>query len=206
MKAYCINIDNAAEWQLAKEQFDLIGIEVERFPAIVEDNRVLAFNKSVRAALELMPDGGWLFEDDVVFDGSLNDVRSAIAKLPTGFNTFHLGLNIIGTDTMEWKMPDFYSQGVVKVFNGWQTHANYYSKEVVEYILNHFPFYTDDYKTEGCEIFDDWLRRHVLSDGNSYLINPMIAWQRPRHSDIWNRHADYSGAHLQGNEYLKRFR
>lgn len=206
MTSLCINIDNGPEWKLAKEQFARIGMEVERFPAIVEDNRALAFNKSVYAALSMMPEGGWLWEDDIMFDGDdlQATIRAAIGKLPRDFNTFHLGCNIIGMDTTVWQMPEFHHQGIVKLHNCWQSHATYYSKQVVEYILEHFRFVTDKYKTEGCEIFDDWLRRNVLSDGNSYLINPMIAYQRPRHSEIWNVHADYTGAHKQGNEWLRK--
>lgn len=201
--ALCINIDNGPEWALAQEQFKRIGMEVERFPAIVEDNRVLAFNKSVHAALSLMPEGGWLFEDDVVFDGTLEAVKECITKLPSNMNTLHLGCNIIGVTGTVWQMPTFYTKGVARLHNCWQTHCVYYSKTAVEYITTHFPYITDDYRTEGCVIFDEWLRTHVLTDGHSFLINPMIAYQRPRHSEIWNVPADYTGAHTQGNEWLK---
>lgn len=203
MTSLCINIDNGPEWELAKQEFERIGIEVERFPAIVEDNRVLAFNKSVYAALQLMPDGGWLFEDDVQFDGALEEVKAALRIMPSDMLTFHLGCNIIGSDLTTWKMPEFYGPGLVRLWNCWQTHANYYSAECVKFILENFPYVTDDYKTEGCIIFDEWLRNNVLSQGKSYLLNPMIAYQRPRHSAIWNVESNYTGAHKQGNQYLK---
>lgn len=202
--ALCLNIDNGPEWALAQEQFKTIGMEVERFPAIVEDNRVLAFNKSVHAALSLMPEGGWLFEDDVMFDDRVGVdmlIKQAISKLPSGFNTLHLGCNIIGMDTTVWKMPEFYCRGVAKLYNCFQSHATYYSKETVQYIISHLAI---DRVDEDNNIFDDWLRRKVLSDGNSYLLNPMLAYQRPRQSAIWGgQWADYTGAHIQGNNWLK---
>lgn len=200
MKALCINIDNGPEWELAKKQFDNIGMEVERFPAIVGDNRPLSFNQSVHAALSLMPTGGWLFEDDVMFDGSLQNVKDAIKRLPADFNTFHLGCNIIGTDQTVWRMPEPYMPGVARLWNCWQSHATYYSETAVQYILTHLDPNRLD---EDNNIFDDWLRRKVLSDGLSFVINPMIAYQRPRHSAIWgDKWADYTGAHTLGNKML----
>lgn len=202
MTALCISI--GPDWPLAKAEFDRIGIEVDKFQAIVEDNRVLAFNKSVHAALLLMPEGGWLFEDDVSFTDTLDPVKAAISKLPSDFNSLSLGSNIIGVTGMVWQMPEYYTEGVAKVWNQWMTHANYYSKQTVEFILSNFPFVTDEYKTEGCMIFDEWFRLNVLTQGKSFLLNPMIAYQRPRHSEIWNVASDYTGAHTQGNEWLKQ--
>lgn len=202
MKAYCISI--GPDWPLAKAEFDNLGMEVERFQATVEDNRPLAFNKSVYGALSLMPEGGWLFEDDVMFTGSLEDIKTAIRQLPGNYNSFSLGANIIGVTGTVWQMPERYSDNLARTWNQWMTHANYYSAETVQYILNNFPYHTDDYKTEGCMIFDEWFRLNIMPQGRSYLINPMVAYQRPRKSEIWNVEADYTGAHKQGNDWLKR--
>jgi hypothetical protein len=199
MTALCINIDNGVEWELARQQFETIGMEVERFQAIVEDNRPLAFNKSIYGALSLMPEGGWLFEDDVVFTCSLDNIKSAIMQLPSTTLTMHLGCNIFGTDRTVWKMPTRYSERLAVLHNCWQSHATWYSKEAVDFILaNLDPTRLD----EDNNIFDDWLRRKLLSQGRSYLITPMVAYQRPRHSDIWNVPSDYTGAHIRGNEWL----
>lgn len=199
MKLLCLNIDNGPEWELAKQQFDAFGLEVERFQATVEDNRPLAFNKSVYAALSTMPEGGWLFEDDVMFEGSLSMVKEALRVTPSDMLTFSMGCNIIGTDTIQWRMPEHAAPGVVRVYNAWQTHANYYSAECVQYILNNLnPMVLD----ERNMIFDEWLRTNILSEGRSYLMSPMVAYQRPRWSEIWNRDANYTGAHLQGNRWL----
>lgn len=148
-----------------------------------------------------MPEGGWLFEDDVLFTGKAEDVRIAVSQLPSDANSLHLGCNIIGMDTTEWRMPEYYNSNLSKLWNCWQSHATWYSKDCVDYILSHLR--TDVLDNEN-NIFDDWFRRNVLSDGNSYVARPMLAYQRPRKSEIWNVHADYTGAHLQGNQYLMR--
>jgi len=203
MNAYCINIDSDVEsWQLSKAEFQKIGMEVQRFSAIVEDNRPLAFNKSVHAALSLMPEGGWLFEDDVMFEGEdlRETITKAIGRLPSDFMTFHLGCNFIGTDTIIWQMPTAHSKEVAKLWNCFQSHATFYSKEAVEFITKNL---NTEYLDEHNNIFDDWLRRNVLSQGRSYVINPMVCYQRPRESAIWGGMQDYTGCHKQGNLWLK---
>src|SRR5678810_501864 len=214
MKKLCITIK---DWPIAEAEFNRVGLEVEPFKAIVEDNRVLGFNKSVYACMKLCfhartikdekgrvwdydewYDDLLLFEDDVKFDGEIN------LNFPEDALTVHLGGNIIGMNTTEWKMPtNSTPAGFARLHNCWQTHAIWYSSEAVEMIVKNFKFVTDEYKTEGCQIFDEWLRVNILPLGRSYIANPMIAYQRPRFSDIWNCEADYTGAHIQGNKWLK---
>lgn len=207
MKSICISI--GPDWPLAEAEFKRVGLEVEKFDAIVEENRPLAFNKSVYECMKLA-DGKdlLLFEDDVVFDEYINfennlSLEAWFDCLPKDFMTLHLGANIIGMNTTVWQMPTKFRDNLAKLHNAWQSHSTYYSAECVKFILDNFKFVTDEYKTEGCQIFDEWLRLNVLNQGRSYLLNPMIAYQRPRHSEIWNRASDYTGAHKQGNEWLK---
>lgn len=189
------------EWSLAEAEFKRVGLQVEPFQAIVEDNRVLAFNKSVYECMKLAEgDDLLLLEDDCVFD--CDSIPNLFPN--EGWMTIHLGCNIIGSDIMRWQMPtNGTPKGFARLHNCWQTHANIYSAECVKYIIDNFKFVTDEYKTEGCQIFDEWLRTNVLSQGRSYVLNPMIAYQRPRFSEIWNREADYTGAHKQGNNWLR---
>lgn len=224
MKLLCINLDSDTEsWRLSQQEFERVGLTVERLSATVGDNRPLAFNKSVYRAMEAAktwyikedPDYGdmthtvyhdlLLFEDDVVFENDV-DLRGwpayAPGAMPDGWMTLHLGCNIIGTDTMIWQMPTPYSEHLARLWNCWQSHATLYSAECVKYILDNFKYVTDEYKTEGLVIFDEWLRTNVLPMGRSYVMKPMIAYQRPRHSEIWSCHADYTGCHKQGNKYL----
>lgn len=222
MKALCLNIDSDTEsWRLAQEEFTRVGLNVERVSAVVEDNRPLAFNKSVYKAMKiahLVEDGypitatGWknvyddllLFEDDVMFDVddfmSRTYIELMIGQAPSDYLTLHLGCNIIGVDTTVWQMPTPYNEHLARLPNCWQSHATLYSAECVKFILDNF---NPNVLDENNMIFDEWLRVNVLSQGRSYVMNPMICYQRPRRSAIWNCDSDYTGCHKQGNEYLK---
>jgi hypothetical protein len=203
MRILCINLDGRPDrWEQVTNEFNRVGLTVERFSAITGDNRCLAFNKSVYECMKLAKgDDLLLFEDDVVFEEEWTPLGG---RAPEDWLTIHLGANIIGSDTMQWKMPDRFNEDLALLHNCWQSHATLYSADCVQFILDNFPYHTDEYEREGLIIFDEWLRTNVLSQGRSYLINPMIAYQRPSKSDIWNCESDYTGAHRQGNEWLKR--
>lgn len=201
MKTLCINIDSDTEsWALSQKEFERVGLEVERFSATVEDNRPLAFNKSVYRAMQAAGEESLLlFEDDVMFD--TDRIPASPDKMPKGWLTLHFGCNIIGVTGTVWQMPTYFSPGLAKLHNCWMSHATLYSGECVRFILDNL---RTDVLDENNMIFDEWLRTNVLSKGQSYLMKPMIAYQRPRHSEIWNVQADYTGAHKQGNEWLKQ--
>lgn len=196
MKKLCITI---SDWPIAEAEFNRIGLEVEPFQAIVEENRALSFNKSVYACMKLAEGQDLLlFEDDVKFDGEIN------FNFPEDAFTVHLGCNILGSDLMNWGMPtNSTPAGFARLHNCWQSHATWYSKEAVEFILKNFKYVTDEYKTEGCQIFDEWLRLNVLPLKQSYVANPMVAYQRPRWSEIWRCDSDYTSCHIMGNKWLK---
>lgn len=203
MKALCITI--GPDWELAKAEFERVGLAVEPFRAIVEDNRVLSFNKSVYECMKIAKgDDLMLFEDDVKFDVDSIDVIYLQKYLIPDYLSIHLGCNIIGTNETEWQMPSRVQPSAAKLHNCWQSHATIYSRECVDFIIENFKYVTDEYKTEGCQIFDEWLRTDVLTLERSYVLNPMIAYQRPRFSAIWNCETDYTGCHKQGNDWLKR--
>lgn len=212
MKSLCITM--GPDWEQAQAEFSKVGLSVERFDAIVEDNRVLAFNKSVYACMKLAEgESLLLFEDDVILEDSPNRYYSANYSIaPVDFLTVHLGGNILGFDNTNWQMPTYHSPHLAKLHNCYQSHATLYSAECVKYILDNFKYVTDEYKTEGCVIFDEWLRTNVLNQGRSYVMKPMIAYQRPRISAIWQVRdakgelvkSDYTYCHIKGNEWLKK--
>lgn len=99
----------------------------------------------------------------------------------------------------QWKMPTPVRHDLALLHNCWQSHATFYSAECVDFILaNLDPTYIDE---NNC-IFDEWFRRNVLPMGRSYVMRPMIAYQRPSFSDIWQNQADYTQCHIEGNKYL----
>lgn len=196
MKTLCINLDSRPDrWQQVTQEFERVGIEAERVPAISGDNRPLAFNQSVMKAMRLANGGSLLlFEDDVVFDRPLPYLAP-----PENYMTLHLGANIMGTDIKNWVMPTYYSPFLAKLHNCWQSHATLYSAECVAYILSNF---RDDILTAENPIFDEWVRMNILPLGRSYVMKPMIAYQRDSFSDIWQHQAQYKHYHIEGNKYL----
>lgn len=203
MKKLCINIDSDTEsWELSKLEFARIGMAgVERFPAVVENNRVIAFNKSVYGAMQAPGDDYLLLmEDDVQFEAGFKWADHKMLLNPQDMLTLHLGCNIIGTSQTVWEMPTACTNDFALLHNCWQSHCTIYSPECVKMILEKFnPNVCDN----DNPIFDEWLRQNILPLGRSYVANPMVAWQRPRKSEIWGVHADYTGAHTQGNKWLK---
>lgn len=209
MKILYLNIDqDTTSRDLTEAELTRVGIKAERVPAITGDNRPLAFNKSVYKAMK-MAEGQQLLlmEDDVMFTvDTFNELAEGDCflwpPLPSDYMTLHLGANIIGTDQTVWQMPTKANHiDIARLWNCWQSHATLYSAECVKFILDNM---NPNVINEDQHIFDDWLRTTVLPMGRSYVMKPMIAYQRPRFSAIWQRDSDYTGCFKQGNEYLKR--
>lgn len=193
MRTMCINIDARTDrWAQASAEFDRMGLTVQRFSAITGDNPMLAFNQSVLKCMDLAKgEDLLLFEDDVVFTAPLP--RYA----PDNALTVHFGCNIMG----QWEMPTAYNEDYALLPNCWQSHATWYSAEAVDLILEGLsPMYLDE---SNC-IFDEWLRRNILPRGRSYVAKPMVAYQRPSFSDIWNTPANYVDCFTDGNKYLNK--
>lgn len=202
MKTLYINLDSRPDRRAeAEAEFARVGLTVERVAAIGGDNPMLAFNQSVYKAMEMCENeinGLWLFEDDVVFDG-LPDWDKIV--VPSDFMTLHMGCNFMAQweyPPKNWKHADILPQ-IRPLPNCWQSHATWYSLECVRYILANL---NREILTEANCIFDEWLRKNVLSQGRSYVMRPMIAYQRPSKSDIWNCQADYTQCHIDGNKWL----
>lgn len=211
MKILCLNIDSEKEqWALTKAECERVGFtEVQRFSAITGDNRPLAFNQSVLAAMKsclIWQEGDnceyeelLLIEDDCAFDP--NTTRDKLAEIcrseiPWDYLTVHFGANITGWD---WKMPERHSANTALLHNCWMSHCTLYSGDAIRLILEGLK--SDVLTEENC-IFDEWLRRNILPLDKSYLLTPMVAYQRPRQSYIWGRHADYTQIHANGNAWL----
>ena len=194
MKTLCINLDSRPDrWAQASAEFERVGLTVERVSAVTGDNKPLAFNQSVLKCMQIAVDaqtGLFLFEDDVVFDSPIIPYPS-----PKGAFSIHLGCNIMG----QWEMPKEYDEHFALLPNCWQSHATYYSGMCMALVLDQL---SPDRIDENNCIFDEWFRRNILPIGKSYVLRPMIAYQRPSFSDIWNTQADYIQCHIDGNKYL----
>lgn len=206
-KTYCINLDKRTDrWQRSEEEFKRIGIEVERFKAYEGNNPMLAFNKSQYHVLKQVLNEGHksslILEDDVEFR-DVSHMNAALSELPSNWDILFLGCNLIGCGGMEFEKPIYYSKHLRKLVDAWQTHAVAYSRGMVEWIVNNFPYHDDQYETEGLMIYDEWLRVNVIKKRMCFVVAPQVALQRPDHSDIWNTHADYSSLFERGNKLLQ---
>jgi hypothetical protein len=131
-KIYCINLDKRADrWQKSLEEFTKVGIQVERFKAYENDNRVLAFNKSqyycIQKALEDGCERFLILEDDVEFR-NWHHLDSAINELPGNWSLLQLGCNLLGVDTFKFQHPLPYSKHLRVLVDAWQTHAVGYTR------------------------------------------------------------------------------
>jgi hypothetical protein len=195
-----INLDKRTDRKdQCETELKRVGIIAERFRAYEGDNKHLAFNKSQWNSLNECKDykSVLILEDDVVFT-NLDHLPQALSELPLGWDVLYFGANINGTPL------ERYSQHLFKIRNSFTTHAVAYSGKMAKWIVENFPFHTDDYEKEGLTIYDEWLRVNVQEQFKCFLIYPMVAEQRRSYSDIWSCDADYSNCFKQGNELLSR--
>ena len=182
-----------------EREFARIGINAERFEAYTGDNRHLAFNKSQYYCLKECVEKGYnkilILEDDVEFK-NCDHLPQAFNELPEDWDILYLGANINGTHL------ERYSTHLFKLRNSFTTHAVAYSNKMAKWIIENFPFYTDEYEKEGLIIYDEWLRVNVQEQFKCFLVFPMVAWQRRSFSDIWQNDADYTRCFDDGNKLL----
>lgn len=190
----CINLDKRVDrWQKCIEEFERVGIDVERFSATDGDNHHLAFNKSQHRVLsKLVSEGAermLVLEDDVVFK-STDHLTAAFNELPEDWDVLYLGANVNGT------LLDRHSHHLFKIRNSFTTHAVAYSFKMAKWIVENF-------NPDQFPIYDEYLRVNVQEQFKCFLVAPMVAWQRPDHSDIWGHHADYTSCFIEGDKLLK---
>lgn len=197
----CLNHPIATErWGLCLQEFKRVNLTgVVRFSALPDIGPHQSFNKSVNAILRYFvrsPYERLLFlEDDVVFT-QLNSLEPAINELPGDWDILYLGANIMHPDPK----PEYYSPHLCRVHAAWTTHAIAFSKKCITFILNNQPDFSE-------AMFDNWLSGN-LTRLNSYIVSPMVAYQRPGNSLIWNTTTNYdtvfNGSDIILNHICKR--
>lgn len=190
----CINLDKRVDrWQKCLVEFSRIELEVERFSAFSGESPHLAFNKSQHTVLKKMVDEKaermLILEDDVMFKG-LGHLTDAFNELPEDWDVLYLGANVNGT------LLERHSDHLYKIKNSFTTHAVGYSFKMAKWIVENF-------NPDQFPIYDEWLRVNVQEQFKCFLVSPMVAWQRPDHSDIWGHHADYTRCFIEGDKLLK---
>lgn len=194
----CLTNDEA-EWQLAQAEFNRVGLEVEKYQAVKEIGPHQSFSHSERNILLdfLHSDAETLLhlEDDCVFR-DVGHLPQAINELPDDWDVLYLGANLVLWDNGEpW--PERYSDHLFRVKCAWTTHAIAYNKKCVRRILEGQPSF-------DAQMFDNWLSTR-LPELNAFCVAPMVAYQRPRISSIWQRGYvdDYTPIFEASNARLK---
>ena len=191
-----MNLDKRTDrWESVSGECLRVGLEVDRFRAVTEDecggNRFLAYNHTYHGILTKYRGRGkvLVLEDDVWFKDLSHGPR-AVSELPGDWDVLYLGANVNGT-RQQW-----YSSSLRRIKNSLTTHAVAYSEKMVDYIVENF-------NPDTFPIYDEWLRVNVQEQFNCFIVAPMIAWQKPGYSDLWQTKADYTLTFKDGNELLK---
>lgn len=175
MKGYILTTENPTNRLIeAMAEVSKLGYEPEPYYAVKDADAKVSFNKSMKKIMSEHDGVLALFEDDVLIKEYAH-YESALSQLPSDWELCYLGANIIGEVTR-------YSQNLFWLNGGWTTHAVLYNnpKKFSE------PFLDMTYQ------YDDWLLKHIQPRGKSFIISPMMAWQKPHYSPLWNHHADYT--------------
>lgn len=174
------------EWAKAEREFERVGLEVQRFQSIPDIGPHQSFSHSVRQILidfnESDAQTLLHLEDDVEFR-ELEHLNPALEELPDDWDIVYLGANLILWEHEKPQPPERYSSRLFRVFGAWATHAVGFNKRVVPFLLDNQPGFSE-------RMFDNWMSTR-LPELNAYVISPMVAYQRPRHSAIWGRYDDY---------------
>jgi hypothetical protein len=187
----CLTAD-PGEWAKAEAEFKRIGLDdVQRFSAMPHIGPHQSFNVSTRQILieffESSNERLLFLEDDCVFKGH-DHVEQALNELPDDWDIVYFGCNIKDEKPVKW------SEHLHKIQGAFTTHCIGYNKKCIPFILENQPGFSE------C-MFDNWLSAN-LSRLNAYVINPMVAWQRPRHSKIWDRQVNYDEHFIESQNKL----
>lgn len=180
MDCVLINLDKDSErLESVTEHLNGWGIEFRRIPGVEHEDPKTGFNIAMMNALKSIPNGGIIFEDDVLL------LDWFIPELPHDYDLCYFGANL--KDKTE-RVND----RLVRVYGAWTTHAVMYSKQGVEKAMQ-FDF--------SC-VYDDWLRNEYAKRNKCYMVTPMIAYQREGYSNIELSHSRYTDVM---NENYKTF-
>jgi hypothetical protein len=192
----CLSHDDN-EWAIGKMEFERVELEVERFIALPDIGPHQSFSKSEREILcqFWQSDAGTLLhvEDDCIFR-ELAHLPQALRALPKDWDIVYLGANLICWNNGEPK-PEKVTSNLFRVRAAWTTHCVGYSRKGARYLLERQPGFNEI-------MFDNWMSTQ-LENLKAYIVAPMIAYQRPRHSSIWDRYDDYTHLFEASEERLK---
>jgi hypothetical protein len=181
-------------WQLLEQEIEK-GIQIEPFYAIEHKDSKVSFCLSQIEMLKMFlasdAQTALLLEDDVQFR-NLNRFEDIVKEL-TKWDLFYLGANC--KPYPECILPIRVSKHIVKIHSAWCTHAVGYTRGMAQYIV-------DNYEYQGGQLYDTWLDINILPKFDCYISVPMLAYQKPVRSDLWETVVDYTDTWKASDDYL----
>lgn len=176
-----------AEWEKGCAEFARVGLEnVIRYQALPIDPETeckgphQSFNLTARKVLQDFADSDaktlLFLEDDCTFR-EMGHLESALRELPSAWDLCYLGCNI------QDPSPTRYSKHLWKLNAAWTTHAIGFSRRPIQFILDNQPAPSE-------QMLDNWISGQLVRM-NAFVISPMICWQRPHWSGIWQQETNY---------------
>lgn len=170
-----------SEWATGAQEFARVGLEVERFQSLPDIGPHQSFSKSCREVLVqfYLSDAQTLLhlEDDCQFRG-LDHLGQALGELPDDWDILYLGANLICWNNGE-PQPERFSEHLFRVKAAWTTHAVGYNRKCAHELLTRQPNFST-------QMWDQYLSAR-LPEFKAYVVAPMVAYQRPRVSSIWQK-------------------
>lgn len=183
-----------SRFPLAKKELERVGItEFEKFEALPAIGPHQSFTLSQKQILTdfIKSDNKVLLtlEDDVVFKDlePLKDAVFDIVRMGIKWDVLYLGGNVRG-------VMEKTRRNLRRVSDVWTTHAVAYNRLAAASLLQHFP-------NENETMYDTYLGS-MLRTFKSYIVYPMVAYQRPDFSDIWQNDVNYTSIFDESNRKL----
>ena len=186
VRAYLINLESRHDrWEQSKH----LPFIIERFPATAHEHGWKGLNLTMHDLFTTKFTGQpmLVFEDDAQMVRDKIHFDLALENLPEDFDMLMLGANI--KDKVERV-----SEHICRVRGAWTTHAVYYSPKIIQHLIEILP--TLD------TVIDEYFRTTIHPQGNSYVVRPMVCYQRPSYSDLMQADQDYTGLFETSNSML----
>jgi len=177
--------DAQKRWADSLLELNRVGLyNVIRFASLPAIGPHQSFNSSVNTIVKAFytskADSLLFIEDDILFSNT-DHLNEALNELPDNWDILYLGANLVG-DAIHSK-PMRHSKHLCRIFGAWTTHCIAMKKTVAKFIIDNQP-------DPSAQMVDNWLSDN-LHRFNAFCITPMVAFQRPEKSYIWNQVVDY---------------
>lgn len=185
---WCINLDHRKDrWEHCTKEFEGVNIltRIQRFSAIKhEDGRIgliYSYIKLFEHAQEKNLENILIFEDDVKFiNNPTENLKLALEQIDSmDWSLLYFGSNI-------HKKINKVTQNLLRLKQGYATHAIAYHKSIYEPILSKFKIIHEIKNKE--DVYDVHLS-NLQNMHPCFIINPIIATQYNSYSDIEKKHA-----------------